>query len=86
MREILILYFIFINIVGFSIMYVDKQRAINNEWRVKENSLFLIVIIGGSVGSIIGMYLFRHKTKHLKFTLGYPMILILQALSLYKIL
>lgn len=86
MREILILYFIFINIVGFSIMYVDKQRAINNEWRVKENSLFLIVIIGGSVGSIIGMYLFRHKTKHLKFTLGYPMILILQALLLYKIL
>lgn len=85
MREILILYFIIINIVGFSIMYVDKRRAINNKWRIKENTLFLIAIIGGSIGSILGMHLFRHKTKHLKFTLGLPFIFILQTLLFYKI-
>ncbi|EQH70612.1 hypothetical protein QMG_1755, partial [Clostridioides difficile DA00256] len=51
-------------------MYIDKKRAIRNEWRIKEATLMSIAVIGGSIGSIIGMYSFRHKTKHIKFTFG----------------
>lgn len=59
-------------------MLVDKKRSINNEWRIQEKKLFFISIIGGSIGSYIGMYCFRHKTKHLKFTLGIPIIIFVQ--------
>lgn len=55
----------------------DKDRAIKKQWRIKESTLFLIAAIGGSVGSIIGMQMFRHKTKHKVFVIGMPLILIL---------
>ncbi|MCC0639859.1 DUF1294 domain-containing protein [Clostridioides sp. ES-S-0145-01] len=77
------IYFIIINIIGLSSMYIDKKKAIKNKWRIKEATLLAIAIIGGSIGSIIGMYSFRHKTKHIKFTLGIPFIILLQLLLFY---
>lgn len=78
MKTIILLYFLIINLVGFLLMLVDKRRAIKKEWRISEKSLFIVSILGGSIGSYLGMYYFRHKTKHLKFTLGIPIIIIIQ--------
>ena len=80
--KILICYFVIVNLVGFIIMGVDKKRAIRGAWRISEASLFLTAIIGGSIGCIIGMQHFRHKTKHWYFKYGMPAILILQILVL----
>ncbi len=63
-------------------MFIDKQKAKRHKWRISENTLILISILGGSIGSIIGMQLFRHKTKHVKFKLGLPIILIMQIILL----
>lgn len=78
MKTIIPLYILIINLVGFLLMLVDKKRAIKKEWRISEKALFIISILGGSIGIYIGMYTFRHKTKHLKFTLGIPIIIIIQ--------
>ncbi|MBE6063043.1 MAG: DUF1294 domain-containing protein [Clostridium butyricum] len=78
MEKILFLYFVFINLCGFIIMLIDKSRAKHKEWRIPEKQLIGISIIGGSIGMLFGMHVFRHKTKHLKFTIGVPSILILQ--------
>lgn len=78
MNNLIYLYFFIINVVGFLLMFVDKRRSIKHEWRISEKSLFIVSIIGGSIGSYIGMHLFRHKTKHLKFTLGIPIIIFIQ--------
>ena len=81
----MIYYLIFINTVGILSMYLDKYFAKNNMYRISEKNLFIIAIIGGSIGSIIGMYKFRHKTKHKNFTMGLPIILVIQLflLNLY---
>jgi uncharacterized membrane protein YsdA (DUF1294 family) len=63
-------------------MGIDKNKARKNKWRIPEKTLFLIAIIGGSIGSILGMQSFRHKTKHKSFTIGMPIILIIQILLL----
>jgi uncharacterized membrane protein YsdA (DUF1294 family) len=78
MFKIIIIYAVIINIIGFFSMLIDKRRAIKNKWRIPEKTLFLIAIIGGSVGSIAGMRLFRHKTKHWYFAYGMPAILLVQ--------
>ena len=78
MNKLILLYFGIVNLVGFLLMLVDKRRSINHEWRIRERTLFIISIIGGSIGSYLGMQLFRHKTRHLKFTLGIPIIIIIQ--------
>lgn len=72
----IIIYFIVINIIGFAIMYIDKQKAKKGTWRIKEMTILIITILGGGIGTIAGMYTFRHKTKKLKFTIGLPTILI----------
>ena len=77
------LYFMIINLVGFVMMCVDKQLAIHHKNRVPERVLFLIAIIAGSLGGILGMYAFRHKTKHVSFVIGMPVILIIQLVVLY---
>lgn len=79
---IVILYFVFVNLMGLFAMYSDKQRARKRAFRIPEATLFSIAMIGGSVGSIAGMYLFRHKTRHLTFVYGMPLILLLQILAL----
>ncbi len=78
MQTLILLYFSIINLVGFLLMLVDKRRAIKHEWRISELNLFIVSIIGGSIGSYLGMHCFRHKTKTLKFTLGMPIIILIQ--------
>ena len=73
-----IIYLIIINLIGFYVMWSDKRKAQKGKWRIPENTLFLITLLGGGIGTIAGMYTFRHKTKKLKFTIGLPAILILE--------
>ena len=73
-----ILYLLIINAAAFLLMLIDKHKARKNQWRIPERTLFLSAILGGSVGALAGMYVFRHKTKHLSFTIGMPAILIAQ--------
>nr|WP_294492755.1 DUF1294 domain-containing protein [uncultured Anaerosporobacter sp.] len=75
----ILIYLVVMNIIGFTIMGIDKSRAKRGAWRIPEKTLFLIAILGGSIGSILGMKQFRHKTKHKTFTIGMPAILIVQA-------
>ncbi len=80
------LYLIVINLIAFLMMYIDKRKAEQGKWRIEESTLFTLAIMGGSVGAILGMYKFRHKTKKLRFTIGFPTILIAQiVLSIYYI-
>ena len=79
--KLLSFYLLIINALGFLLMLVDKWKARKNRWRVRESTLLLIAALGGSVGSLLGMYLFRHKTLHLKFTLGIPLILAGQCIA-----
>lgn len=74
----IVTYFITINILTLLLMFIDKRKAVKNKWRISETTLILSAILGGSVGSILGMYLFRHKTKHFKFKFGLPIILAIQ--------
>ena len=72
------IYLFIINAIGFILMLVDKIKARKNLWRIPEKVLFLSAILGGSIGSLLGMYFFRHKTKHFSFILGMPLILAIQ--------
>ena len=78
MHKVAFLYVIIMNIIGVMMMGIDKSRAKRHAWRIPERTLFLISLLGGSVGSLAGMYLFRHKTKHMKFVIGMPLILLIQ--------
>lgn len=80
------LYVIIINITGFALMGADKARARRKAWRIPEARLFLTALLGGSIGSIAGMYVFRHKTRHWYFVWGMPAILILQLAAAYLLL
>lgn len=76
--KILLWYLVVVNAAGFLLMLVDKIKARRNLWRIPEATLMGTAAIGGSIGSLMGMYTFRHKTKHPKFTIGIPVILALQ--------
>ncbi len=76
----LISYVLMINIIAFVMMGVDKWKAKKRAWRIPEATLFILAGVGGSIGSIAGMYIFRHKTKHRSFIWGMPAILIVQIL------
>lgn len=75
---VLLGYLILINLVGFTAMFLDKRRARRGAFRIPESTLFTIAFMGGSLGSLIVMYLFHHKTRHRSFTVGIPLLLILQ--------
>lgn len=75
---IVLIYVVIINIITFSVYGIDKSRARNGEWRISESALIFLAVIGGSVGAILGMRIFHHKTKHAKFYIGLPLILTLQ--------
>ena len=80
-------YLLLINAAAFVLMLADKVKAKKNRWRIPERTLIGSAVIGGSIGALLGMYTFRHKTKHLKFTLGIPAILIAQiALAIFLIM
>ncbi len=74
----IIIYLIVINIIGFLIMFIDKQKAKKGAWRIPEKTIFIITALGGGIGTIAGMYLFRHKTQKLNFIIGLPLITILE--------
>ena len=80
--KLLAIYLLIINAVGFALMLIDKQKARRGRWRIPEATLMGVAAIGGSVGSLLGMYTFRHKTRHIKFTLGIPLILAVQLAAL----
>lgn len=82
----LVIYFFIINLYAIFLMKYDKVKAINNQYRVSEKTLFLIALILGGIGIYIGIYLFRHKTKHVKFTVGIPLIIILNILTIYYLI
>ena len=74
----LIYYLLSINAAAFALMLADKFKARKNLWRIPESVLMGLALLGGSVGALLGMYACRHKTKHLKFTVGIPVILAVQ--------
>ena len=76
--DILLTYLLIVNAAAFVLMLVDKIKARRNLWRIPEATLMGAAAIGGSVGALLGMYTFRHKTRHPKFTVGIPVILALQ--------
>ena len=78
--QILLIYLVIINAVSFLLMLADKYKARKNLWRIPERTLMVFAAIGGSVGALAGMYLVRHKTKHLKFTVGIPILLFVHIL------
>ena len=79
-----LIYLLAINIIGFLAMVIDKLKAKKDWWRIPEGTLMTLCLIGGGIGTIAGMYTFRHKTKKLKFTIGMPTILISEiALVIY---
>ena len=83
MNVLLIGYPLVINILAFSLMGTDKTNARQNKRRIPEATLFLVALLGGSLGSIVGMRFFRHKTKHWYFVVGMPLILILQLAAIF---
>ena len=74
------------NLLGYISMWSDKRRAITGKYRISEKTLFIIALLGGSIGSILGMNQFRHKTKHWYFKYGMPLILIIQVILLVFII
>ena len=76
--QYLMIYLAAVNLAAFALCGIDKFKARHDRWRIPEKTLFLSAIAGGSVGFMLGMKLFRHKTKHKSFTIGIPMIFILQ--------
>lgn len=73
--QVLYIYLVIINAASFLLMLVDKYKAKKNLWRIPEATLMSFAAAGGSIGALAGMYLGRHKTKHLKFTVGIPVLL-----------
>lgn len=77
-HQVLTVYLVLVNAAAFVLMLMDKQKARRSAWRIPEATLMGVAVIGGSIGAILGMHLFRHKTRHLKFSLGLPLILAVQ--------
>lgn len=80
--KLLLIYLLTVNAVSFAAMLIDKIKAKKNLWRIPEATLLLLAAIGGSLGAYAGMQLFRHKTKHLKFSLGLPLLIAAHAVLL----
>lgn len=81
----IIIYLLIINVIAFLAMLIDKRKAEKGKWRISETTLLLLGVLGGSIGGIIGMYTFRHKTKKMKFTIGMPTILIVEIITIIYI-
>ena len=81
--EFVVGYIIFINLLALVAYGMDKRKAKKNEWRISEKTLLILTAIGGSVGAMIGMFGFHHKTRHIKFVLGVPACFALHVILLY---
>ena len=78
----IVIYIIAINVITFLAMWLDKRKAERGKWRTKEMTLLVLALLGGSIGGIAGIYTFRHKTKKLRFSIGFPVILVCQIVLL----
>ena len=81
MNTLLIVYLLLINIAAFALFGADKRKARRGDWRISEKALFLSAVLGGSLGAMIGMRFFHHKTRHWYFVIGIPAILVLQIIG-----
>lgn len=79
----MILYLIIINLIAFLAFGIDKYKAIHKKWRIPERDLFLLALLGGSLGALCGMFLFHHKTRKTAFRIGIPLILIIEGFILF---
>lgn len=79
------IYLLSVNVLAFLMYGLDKLRAKKDKWRIPEKTLLMVAVIGGSIGAFLGMQTFRHKTKHLKFTIGVPVIFVLQIVAVWYI-
>ncbi|MDX8363976.1 DUF1294 domain-containing protein [Cytobacillus sp. IB215665] len=86
MKEVFLLLYVIINLVGYVVMYIDKRKAKQQKWRISEKSLWYTAFVGGAFGLWIGMYHHRHKTKHKIFTIGLPIVAMAQILIFTSIL
>jgi uncharacterized membrane protein YsdA (DUF1294 family) len=78
--NLLYIYILIINIIGFVLMGWDKKKAQRHEYRISERTLWTVAVIGGSIGSYIGMKVYRHKTKHRMFAMGFPFLVIVHSI------
>lgn len=76
--KLLLIYITLVSVITFIVFGIDKLKAKKSWWRIPESTLMVLAVIGGSIGALLGMYVFHHKTLHKKFTIGIPVILILQ--------
>ena len=81
----IIIYLLIINIIAFLAIFIDKKKAEKGKWRIQESTLLILALIGGSIGAIVGMYTFHHKTKKPRFFIGIPVIIVLQILLIVAI-
>ena len=79
------IYFVIINIVSFVVYGCDKYKARRGKLRISERSLLMLALFGGSIGALLGMHLFRHKTRKIKFVLGIPLIIVVQCVVIYMV-
>ena len=78
----ILIYLLAINLFGFFIMWLDKRKAKKGSWRIPEKTLFIVTALGGGIGTIAGMYTFRHKTQKLNFVIGFPFITVLEIIGI----
>lgn len=86
MLTFLTIYYIGMNFIGILAMFIDKRRARKHQYRIQEKTLWFIAVIGGAIGSTLGMALFRHKTKHLSFKWGFPLLSIMHIILISNFL
>lgn len=84
-RDLISGYLVLMSIIGFSLMGIDKRKAMNKAFRIPEKTLILAALLGGGVGSLLGMNLFRHKTKHIKFRVLFPLAAIFYIIVFLKV-
>lgn len=84
--KFLLIYLLIINAVSWLFMLADKQKAIRKAWRIPEAALLFLAAVGGSLGALLGMKMFRHKTLHLKFFLGLPLLLVIHIIVLISVI
>jgi uncharacterized membrane protein YsdA (DUF1294 family) len=82
LKAVLLAVYLGINIIGFVIMGIDKKKAIKHQYRIQEKTLWLVAWFGGAVGTTIGMQVYRHKTKHVSFKIGFPLLAIIDIVLL----
>ena len=82
----IIIYLLCVNLISFLAMFIDKQKAKKGSWTIKESTLLILALIGGSIGGIAGMYIFHHKTKKARFYIGMPAMLVLQIMLVIAVI